>query len=376
MSENLSHEDLLLRCLQGNADDQEYETSFKWINSSKSNFNRFKELRDAWFAAGLVTRRNKNNSMRAWSRVARRTGITWINIPNIGQGFGRIAALFIIAFTFGAFGYHLYFSQKEIFTEKEVLVQAPLGAKTFLVLPDNSTVWLNAGSSLKYSTHYEITDRSVHLSGEAYFDVKTNNKLPFRVYAQDIVINALGTQFNVKAYPEEKHVETTLISGLVSLEREVRGGDVEKILLRPNQRAYLSYGNVEITKIEMADAHPEYEDHDEIEIQPESPMKKISITSIKNPEVYTSWKDKRFVFERERMADLAVKLERIYDVTISFQDEALKNYHISGSLEQETLEQLLSAIRLTIPLDFSIKQNKVVLTLNHRLKDKYDKLSD
>ncbi len=376
MSENLNQDDLLLNCLQGTANDQEYEISYDWINSNKSNFSHYKEIRDAWIAAGIVTRKNENDCKRAWGRVARRTGIKWIHIPDMNHEFKHIAAVFLIAFTIGAFGYHLYFSQKEIFAEREYFVQAPLGAKTFLVLPDSSKVWLNAGSSLKYSTHYDITGRSVHLSGEAYFDVKSNNKLPFRVHAQDIVINALGTEFNIKAYPEEKHVETTLISGMVSLERTVPGGNVETILLKPNQRVFLSHGNAVKTESEMADALPEKEAHDEILFKPEIPMEKITITSVKNHEVYTSWKDKRFVFERERMADLAVKLERIYDVTISFQDESLKNYHISGSLEQETLEQLLYAIRLTIPLDFSIKQNKVVLTLNHHLKEKYDKLSD
>ncbi len=374
MIENFKKDELLLKCLQGKADEQEYEAAYKWITADKSNYTYYERIRDAWIAAGIVTNNSEHNCNKAWQKIARRTGVRWFNTPGITSGFRNIAAVFLIALALGAFSVHYFYSQKEIFPEREYIVQSPLGAKTYLILPDSTKVWLNAGSTLKYSTHYDITQRSVHLSGEAYFDVESSSNLPFRVHAHDLVINALGTEFNVKAYPEENQVETTLVCGLVSIERKIPGGGIEKIILRPNQRAYSSHVETEIAVHDVTVVDEETDE--KIEVMPVRPLERIAVENVVNTEVYTSWKEKRLVFDREKMADLAIKLERIYDIRITFKDNELKNYHLTGSLEQETLEQLLYAIRLTIPLDFRIEKNNVFLTMNHQLKEKYNNLSN
>jgi transmembrane sensor len=377
MIENFKKDELLLKCLQGKADEQEFETAYKWITADKSNYSYYERIRDAWIAAGIVTNVSEQNWNKAWRKISRRTGVRWFNTPGITSGLRNVAITFFIALAVGSFSVHYFYSQKEIFTEREFVVLAPLGAKTYIILPDSTKVWLNAGSTLKYSTHYDITGRSVHLTGEAYFYVESNSDLPFRVHAHDLVINALGTEFNVKAYPEEKRVETTLVSGLVSLERKIPGGDIERVILRPNQRAYLSLGETRIGVTDLTDGAENTEETDEkTEVLTVRPLEKIAVEKVSNTQVYTSWKEKRLVFDRERMADLAVKLERIYDIKIIFKNDELKDYHLTGSLEQETIEQLLSAIRLTIPLDFSIEKNKVVLSMNHHLKEKYNNLSN
>jgi transmembrane sensor len=352
MIKNFEKDELLLKCLQGKADEKEYEAAYKWITSDNSNYSYYERIRDAWIAAGIVTNKNEYNCNKAWQSIARRTGVLWFNTPAIASGFRNIAAVFIIALTIGAFSVHYFYSTKNIFTEREIVVKAPLGAKTYMVLPDSTKVWLNAGSTLKFSTHYDNTRRSVHLVGEAYFDVESNSDMPFSVHAHDLVINALGTEFNVKAYPEEKNVETTLVSGLVSLEREIPGGDIERVLLRPNQRAYSSHEETIIGEADETDGDENTQELNEKTVMAQvKPLEKIAVEKVVDTDIYTSWKDKRLVFDREKMADLAVKLERIYDVRITFKDDELKDYHLTGSLEQETLEQLLYAIRLTIPLD-------------------------
>ncbi len=372
-----SLDELFLKCLQGKANEQEYETAYKWINSDKSNYEYYKEIRDSWVAAGIVTNHSEYNCNKAWRRIARRTGIQMISVPRINSGMRNIAAIFIFAFVLGVLGYHFLYSRNDVFIERDFIVEAPLGSKTFLMLPDSTSVWLNAGSTLRYSTHYDITGRTVHLTGEAYFNVEPGGKLPFQVYAKDLVISALGTEFNVKAYPDEELVETTIVSGLVSLERTAPDGDIEKILLRPSQRAYSATGDSIIGVIGMPDKTAEEVDKVIEGIDSEilslvRPLDKLTVEKDVNIEVYTSWKDNRMVFEREKMADLAVKLERIYDVKIIFKDSELKEYHLSGSLEQETLVQLLDAVRLAIPLDYSFENDKIVLSMNHELKEKYN----
>lgn len=377
---------LLLRCLQGKAAEKEYEIAYKWIHSDKSNLEYYESLRDAWVAAGIVTSKNEVDCCKAWRKVSRRTGIKWINMPRIYTTWSRIAAVFVIAFICGTLTYHLLwdFSPFSPATGvSEYIVEAPLGSKSLIILSDSTRVWLNAGSSLRYTTSYDVKERDVYLRGEGYFDVAANQKLPFRVHASDLLIHSLGTEFNVKAYPEEETVETTLVSGIVRLERKTPEGETEKVLLRPNQRAsfaqktktikvdYVSDDTV-AGELEGPDIKPVIKAAP-IKAAPDAP-EKIAIEPVFNTSIYTSWKDKRFVFERESMSDLAVKLERIYDVKIIFKDEELKDYNLTGSLEQETLEQLLNAVRLTIPLDFSIEKNNVVLTMNQELKERYNKI--
>src|SRR5581483_8483105 len=96
----------------------------------------------------------------------------------------------------------------------QVVTQA--GSKTRVALPDGTQVWLNGSSQLTYgNTSFGTDEREVTLSGEAFFDVVKNEKLPFIIHTKDMTIRVLGTAFTVKAYPRDKTVETALIRGLV-----------------------------------------------------------------------------------------------------------------------------------------------------------------
>lgn len=93
-----------------------------------------------------------------------------------------------------------------------------------------------------------------------------------------------------------------------------------------------------------------------------------------DPVIYTSWKDQRWIFISEELESLAVKLERRYDVKISFDNEALKHYKFSGTLADETLEQVLNVIKYTAPIKYTIINKHVYLTTNTSSKANYDKL--
>ena len=94
------------------------------------------------------------------------------------------------------------------------------GARTKLVLPDGSQVWLNSGSKLNYSGTYNETTREVELEGEAYFDVVKEAGRPFIVHASSLNIKAVGTAFVVKSYPQDETIETTLLRGIIEVSRK------------------------------------------------------------------------------------------------------------------------------------------------------------
>src|ERR1035437_369141 len=152
----------------------------------------------------------------------------------------RVAAIFIPAFVFGVI--YMYLTSGGAILNTSPLnfceIKAPLGAKADIILPDGSHVLLNAGSTIKYYSDFNIKNRNLLLEGEAYFKVTKNKRIPLIVRASNINIRAVGTEFNVKAYKNERLVETTLVEGVVEISK---GGDKvdkgDKISLTPNQKA-------------------------------------------------------------------------------------------------------------------------------------------
>ncbi|MGL6267092.1 MAG: FecR family protein, partial [Chitinophagaceae bacterium] len=113
------------------------------------------------------------------------------------------------------------------------------GNKSKISLPDGSQVWLNAGSRLDYnSAEFNKSLREVNLSGEAYFDITHNHQKPFIVSSGNTRIKVLGTMFNVKAYPEEQKIETSLIKG--SVEITINDRPFDKYILSPNEKLVIS----------------------------------------------------------------------------------------------------------------------------------------
>ena len=84
-------------------------------------------------------------------------------------------------------------------------------------MPDSSQIWLNAGTTITYSEDYGQRTRTLNLNGEAYFKVAKDSLHPFIVNTQGIIVRALGTRFNVKAYPEEKTISATLEEGKIDV---------------------------------------------------------------------------------------------------------------------------------------------------------------
>ena len=99
-------------------------------------------------------------------------------------------------------------------------VEAMRGQKSSITLPDGTSVILNSESSIMYGTDYNNSNRTVELQGEAYFDVKQNQTLPFTVKAGDLSITAKGTAFNVRAYLDENYISTTLTEGKVEIKTQ------------------------------------------------------------------------------------------------------------------------------------------------------------
>jgi transmembrane sensor len=227
------------------------------------------------------------------------------------------------------------------------------GSRTRSLLDDGTTVWLNAGSKLFYENDFNGATREVRLEGEAFFDVVKQPNKPFIVHTSGIDITVLGTAFNVKSYPEDKNVETTLYRGLVQVLRH-EDADNKAIQLIPNQKLILpKQAAIESIKL-SEDKQPLVK-----EVPASFIITHIDSTKKENERIETAWVYSRLEFRGDSFEEVAKKLERWYNVTVVFKDEKVKELNFNGSFEKETVEQAFNYLQAAIPFNFKIQDHEI-----------------
>ncbi len=366
--------ELLVRFIAGKLDDLERIQVMNWIDESVENRQYFEEMKKYYQLTKLIKKPGGFNKEEGWERV--KAGYNRIYLKKIEDlksvkrllirrylipVAASITAAFIIGALFNQFIINKKVDNSLVLSE----INVPLGSKSQLRLPDGTVVWLNAGSKLSYFNNSFITSRQVMLEGEAYFDVVKNKENIFVVNTSDIKVKVFGTQFNIKSYSEENIIQTTLIEGSLSVEPIKGNSKRNTVFLKPNQSA--NY----FKAVRKSDTSDELIAGDKEELPSELAEKIIVMQKI-DPLPITSWKDTEWVIEGESLDNLAVKLERRYNVKIYFQDVSLKKYKFSGILKDETFEQVLKILQITMPVVYKVNENKVTLSEDKAFKSKYD----
>jgi transmembrane sensor len=201
-------------------------------------------------------------------------------------------------------------------TGKYNRIETPIGGQYELQLPDGTRVWLNAASSLKYpASFYDQKQRSVELTGEAYFEVAKDKTKPFVVKSKGQEVEVLGTHFDVNAYPDEQSIKTTLIEGSVKLNGQ--------LTLKPGQQSVLSDGKFNVKEVNAIDA--------------------------------ADWKNGEFVFTNEALTSILKKVSRWYGVEIVYTNELVKVPTFSGSVSRsENISSVLNMLEETSNVRFAI----------------------
>lgn len=230
------------------------------------------------------------------------------------------------------------------------------GNRTKIVLPDGSQVWLNAGSNLDYNNStFNKELREVSLNGEAYFDVTKNEAKPFIIHTKKMDIRVVGTAFNVRSYNDEKTAEASLIRG--SIEVTLKDRKDQKILLKPNEK--ISINTQEEKQISL-------KTNEKIAIKPRPAIPQIVVNELKPnptnniiPEI--AWTQNRLYFEDQSLEDIAPMLEKWFGKTVIIQNQNLKKIRYTGNFENETIENVLSYLKLSRSFNFRMENESVVI---------------
>lgn len=249
--------------------------------------------------------------------------ITWLT---------RVAAILLLPVL--AFLFYILAEKKMVtgqYTQMAVdslEIIAPVGSRTVVHLSDGSEVHLNYGSKLKYPQIFTGDKRGVVLEGEGYFIVSHNPEKPFVVNVGKIQIRALGTSFNVNAYPGKDNLETTLVNGKVVIEKTESNGSMKPINdMLPGQ--HVSY-NIKTG---------------------------VVASSFGSVEKYIAWKEGKMVFEDASITQVAERLSRMFNVEIEVKGNA-KDYLYTVTFVDEPLYQILDLMTIATPVKYIIMQRK------------------
>ena len=203
-------------------------------------------------------------------------------------------------------------------------ITTPRGGQYQITLPDETRVWLNAESSLRFPTAFTENERAVELTGEAYFEVAPNKNKPFLVKTGQSTTRVLGTSFNIMAYNDEGPVKTTLLEGAVNVDE---GG--HSVLLQPGEQGIFNNGSI--------------------------------ATRTVNTRAVVAWKDGYYFFDRTPVQSVMRQIARWYNVDIVYKGAVPKD-EIVGRIPRTAYVSDVLHIMELIGIHFKIEGHTIIVT--------------
>jgi ferric-dicitrate binding protein FerR (iron transport regulator) len=322
-------DDLIAARLTRGLSSEESNELNEWIHASEENKVYFLNMREIWFSAINASDICCFNKEQALKRFQLRVGIrkrkkfSWWSVAYVAA---MVVLLFIVSYAaYWQGGKQL----KSRFTD--VVIEAPSGSKTKMILPDGTLVWLNAGSKITYSQGFGISERKVNLLGEGYFEVTKNEKLPFDVQTKELCVNVLGTKFNFRNYPDDEEATVNLLEGKILASNHVKKD--KAIQLLPDQKVFLNKksGAMRIAQVKAQNA--------------------------------VEWTNGFLFFDEVLLPDIVKELERSYNVIICIVDPSLNTFRFYGNFirKEQNIEEVLELLTLTNKLKYSKNEKYILL---------------
>jgi transmembrane sensor len=311
----------LISYITGNLDESKASEVRHWIRASEEHRMEFIRLKNVY---ALSRSLQDNEEISTDYETLRKKLNTDRKEKLYRVAFSSLKYAAVIAITLLAV--HFFTREPETVPMQELIsyhqISVPLGQISEFTFADGTRVWLNSGTTLRFPERFNNA-RDIQLDGEAFFEVTKNAEKPFVVRSGAQQIKVFGTSFNIRSYGDLDYIETTLIEGSLG----VSTTNFETMdMLNPGEQMRIS-DNGSSKVIRKVDTHP-----------------------------YEAWKEGKLIFRNKSLGDIAIDLERWYNVKISFNDTKIKDYRFSGTiLKYKPIDQILEAIKLTSPIRFTIQ---------------------
>lgn len=359
---------LAVRAFSGEATSGDLSELADMLDSDSSLEARYEYLKAYWESKNSLV----SDLDTAFSKVAQKAGLNneateWqepmsIDLANERRpGWRKVIARVSVAaavLVFVLAGYMFYKGSQKSSTVRNLVKtelkteQNPRGTTSVIYLEDSTRVVLNADSKLQFPETFDDSVREVYLTGEAFFDVTRNEQKPFIIHAGRMNIKVLGTEFNVRSYPDDSTSEASLIRGLIEVTLADRPTD--KIILKPSEKLIVSNDSFVRDQSELSSSLSAKEARLQI-------GKLHYVSPVDSTVMETSWLNNKMVFKDESFYRLARDLERKYDVNIQFRNDIVKEYRFTGAFEKESIHDVLEALSLTEKFNYTIKKDSITI---------------
>ena len=297
----------LYRYFNGKATPDEVHCIRQWASESADNAAMLRRERlvfNAWLVAS-------DDALRTTSPSRRRLRL-WVAVG--------VAATFVALFVLSL--PRLLPGSRPSPVSRLQWVAVPAGQQAEMQLSDSSHVWLNARSRLVYPTAFATAEREVSLNGEAFFDVRHDDHLPFTVHAGDIDIRVLGTKFNVLADSASQYFEASLVDGRLRVELNKDNSHRRYDLVSGDQLS-VNHGRVALTRITNAERY--------------------------------RWREGLYCFTNRSLADICNDIAHYYGVAVHLQNKAIAHRTVSGKFRfADGLDYNLSVLSTELKFKYSL----------------------
>ncbi|WP_297272174.1 FecR domain-containing protein [uncultured Bacteroides sp.] len=331
--EHIQADEWIDRYLAGNLDGESLEKLKQWALASEERQRYVRSRVELWLSSGASGSHTPFDSDKAYERflsrkaaqrpvAGRRVMRPWWKLA------GRVAAVILIILL-PLIGY--WRGEQAIEQHfADIVVEAPLGARTKLNLPDGTQVWLNAGTRIVYSQGFGVSNRRLTIEGEGYFEVPHNQKIPFEINTREVDLRVLGTKFNFRNYPNDQEITVDLIEGKVVLHNDIK--PMSELYLNPDEKMVMNRVTGE--------------------------MKKSSTKASQS----NVWINDELFFDEDSLEDIAKRLMRSYNVQIEVADSLRgRRFYGSFKVQGNSVENILDAIASTHQMRYRYDDGKYIL---------------
>jgi transmembrane sensor len=320
-------QNLLTKFFAGEISEDEAVQLKSWLNEDHENRLLFDRQNELWQSSGTDIKCRYYNPDTAWANILSRPELELQRRQSVKVVNTRDFRIFIAAATVCGFliagAVSLWLNERitnKHMRETSSFITTNEGEKASVYLSDSTEVIMNSQSSLQYYGNYNLNDRRVRLSGEAYFDVRTNREKPFIVQLKNMNLIATGTKFNVYSFENEDRIETTLEQGEVKV--EVNGK--KPVLLKTGQQA-VYFVNSQCLLVRDV-----------------------------STDTYTSWKENMLKFNDTPLEEVLRRIGRKYNVVFEISNKELLDLKYTATFIDESLDEVMEMLKSVTPINYRI----------------------
>jgi transmembrane sensor len=323
----VEYHNLIIKFFAGEISDSEMILLKSWLDQDPENRRIFNEENELWQATNVQTKLENYKTDTAWINISSRLGLGKNNFKSVTilrkNNFRILIAAATVACLVAIGGLSLWIAGKTSFQQMvaaSTIVTTNEGEKAHIFLADSTEIILNSESKLQYNGHYNIKDRTVKFTGEAFFDVSTNPEKPFVVQLDQMRISATGTRFNIFSFGNEDRVETTLEEGAITV--SIKGK--EPVNVKSGQQV------VYFVK-----------------------SKKVLVRDVAT-DTYTSWKENKLRFNDTPFEEVLRRIGRKYNVKFEITNRDLLNLKYTATFIDESIEEVMQMLKTVSPITYEI----------------------